>query len=139
MADDLCIRDDVDLDGGRELGEALSQGRLAPEVPAFRTAAAEDDLRDAGDARVLGDLCRDVVAVGGDDFRAELRREADVRLEARLILAAAARSLPIQPVQACAICPAMRTMRSFDGEEERQTRICSFDGLLDFVSAFVIR
>ena len=88
MADDLCIRDDVDLDGGRELGEAFSQGWLAPEVPAFRAAAAEDDLRDAGDARVLGDLCRDVVAVGGDDFRAELRREADVRLEARLILAA---------------------------------------------------
>ena len=57
-------------------------------MPAFRAAAAEDDLRDAGDARVLGDLCRDVVAVGGDDFRAELRREADVRLEARLILAA---------------------------------------------------
>ncbi len=57
-------------------------------MPAFRTAASEDDLRDAGDARVLGDLCRDVVAVGGDDFRAELRREADVRLEARLVLAA---------------------------------------------------
>ena len=88
VADDVSVRDDVDLDGGRELGEAFGQGRLIPEVTALGTAAAEDDLRDAGDARVLGDLCRDVVAVGGDDFRAELRREADVGLEACLILAA---------------------------------------------------